>query len=166
MAEESIEVTGLARVAQRLIDSAQAVQEGQRVAIAIAMREVKAEAVMNHNFKSRTGAAGLEGSVTSEAGIIGGEVVGRVFLNSKIAPYAAYVHNGWKRTKPIIPKEPRRFLHFVSGGKNFFRSRVDKPAAYAGDPFLYRAWETKLDETTNALAAASVKAIVEKLGGE
>jgi hypothetical protein len=108
----------------------------------------------------------LEGSVTSEAGVIGGEVVGRVFLNSTKAPYAAFVHNGWRREKPIIPKEPRRALHWVIGGQNIFRARVDKPAAYAGDPFLYRAWDAKLDDTQRALETASVRAIVEKLGGE
>jgi hypothetical protein len=118
---------------------------------------------MNHSFRTRTGA--LERSVSSEAGIVGGEVVGRVFLNAKTAPYATMVHNGWKRDKPIIPKEPRRALHWVAGGMNVFRSRVDKPAAYAGDPFLFQAFDTKLDETTAALAAVSVKAIVEKLGG-
>ncbi len=163
---EGIEIIGLQGVAQALQDSPEAMREGQRVAMAIAMREVRAEAIMNHNFKTRHGAAGLEGSVTSESGIVGGEVVGRVFLNSKHSHYASYVHNGWKRTKPIIPKEPRRARHWVVGNVNFFRARVDKGASYAGDPFLFRAFDTKLDETTAALAAVSVKAIVEKLGGE
>jgi hypothetical protein len=161
---EGIEIIGLDAVAQGLLGAAQKMQEGQRVAMAIAMREVKAEAVMNHGFRTRTGA--LERSVTSEAGIVGGEVVGRVFLNSKVAPYARYVHFPWTRDKPIIPKEPRRALHWVVGGANIFRARVDKVAHYDGDPFLYDAFEAKLDETTAALAAASVKAIVEKLGGE
>ncbi len=161
---DGIEVIGAQALARGLQESPQAMREGQRLAIAIAMREVRAEAVQNHRFTTRTGA--LERSVTSEAGIVGDEVVGRVFLNSKIAPYARYVHFPWTREEPIIPKEPRRALHWVAGGKNFFRARVDKVAHYAGDPFLYDAWETKLDDTQQALEAASVRAIVETIGGE
>lgn len=161
---DGIEVIGAQALARGLQESPQAMREGQRLAIAIAMREVRAEAVQNHRFTTRTGA--LERSVTSEAGIVGNEVVGRVFLNSQTAPYAAAVHNGWRREKPIIAKEPRRALHWVVGGQNIFRARVNKPAAYRGDPFLFRAWETKLDDTQQALEAASVRAIVETIGGE
>jgi hypothetical protein len=161
---DGVEVIGAAALAKGLQGSPQAMREGQRLAMALAMREVRAEAITNHRFTTRTGA--LERSVTSEAGIVGGEVVGRVFLNSGIAPYAAAVHNGWRREKPIIPKEPRRALHWVAGGQNIFRARVDKPASYKGDPFLFRAWEAKLEETKSALGAASIQAIAAEIGGK
>lgn len=163
MAEEAIQVIGAQSVAQALQSAAGVVTEAQRVAMAIAMREIRAQAITNHRFKTRT--ARLQNSVTSESGIVGNELVGRVFLNEKVAPYARFVHNGWVREKPILPKGARRALHWVSGGQNIFRARVDKGAKYAGDPFLFEAFDAKLEDTEQALSRASVRAIVEKLGG-
>jgi len=157
---DGIEVVGAAGLAATLIGAPKRMQEGQRVAVAIAMREVRAQAISDHDFSNRTGA--LQRSVSAEAGIVGGVVTGRVWLNSNIAPYAKWVHDGWKRTADIIPKAPRRALHFVIGGANIFCSRVKKAASYGGDPFLFDAWEAKLDETQKLLANASVRAIVEK----
>jgi hypothetical protein len=58
------------------------------------------------------------------------------------APYAGFVHWGWKRTAPIYPKE-RKTLRWVSGqggGTHYVFARfVKTPASYAGDPWLVKA---------------------------
>jgi hypothetical protein len=164
MAEETIQVIGAQSLAQALKSCAGVVSEAQRVAMAIAMREVREQAIMNHRYTARKHF--LEKSVTSESGIVGNDLIGRVFLNEKVAPYARFVHNGWVRNKPIVPKSPRRALAWTAGGLNIVRARVDKGAKYAGDPFLFDAFDAKLQATEETLSRASVRAIVEKLGGE
>lgn len=58
------------------------------------------------------------------------------------APHALFVHWGWKRTKPIYPKEKKalRWVGGSGGGTRFiFAKFVSAPAEYAGDPWLVQA---------------------------
>jgi hypothetical protein len=58
------------------------------------------------------------------------------------APYAGFVHWGWKRTAPIYPKA-RKALRWVAGQGGsthyVFAKFVKTPASYAGDPWLVKA---------------------------
>jgi hypothetical protein len=52
--------------------------------------------------------------------------------------YALPVHEGWSRTRPILPKRGQA-LKFKINGQTVIVKRVISPASYAGRPFLYLA---------------------------
>lgn len=52
--------------------------------------------------------------------------------------YALPVHEGWHRTRPIVPSK-KRALRFKVGGRTVIVARVNTPAAYPGRPWLWRA---------------------------
>lgn len=66
----------------------------------------------------------------------GTKVVGQLLA---VTDYAAAVHEGWKRTKPIVPRKGKKALRFVIGGRTVIVARVNAPAAYPGRPWLWRA---------------------------
>lgn len=83
---------------------------------------------------TKTGA--LASSVYNE-GSPGNPFQREVGFDSRIAPYAIFVHWGTKPHK-IRPRN-RKFLRFVGSGGGFvFAKEVNHPG-YAGDPFLVNA---------------------------
>lgn len=52
--------------------------------------------------------------------------------------YALPVHEGWRRTRPILPRR-KKALRFRVGGRTVIVSAVNSPASYAGRPFLFLA---------------------------
>jgi len=69
----------------------------------------------------------------------GGWIIGH---DQQHASYAPFVHWGWRRTRPIVPKQ-KKALRWPSGagGKTgfVFAKWVKTPAEYAGDPWLVQA---------------------------
>lgn len=156
-----IEVKGGEALARLFFSAPVRMRRGIALALKIATRDIRGEAIRGKWFRTRTGA--LERSVTQRVDEVGLE--GEVYLDSKIARYGKFVHDGWERRKPIVPLSPRRALHWVSGGQNFFASKVSKPAKFAGDPFLTRAFESKLPAVRELLANAGARAILSEKGG-
>ncbi|MDU3215595.1 MAG: hypothetical protein E6672_07125 [Negativicoccus succinicivorans] len=111
------------RIAKALKESAAAVQE---------------EARQNHKFTTRT--AQFERSVETR---IRGTAYAEVFLDTNVAKYAPFVHQG---TKPhtIAPKE-KKALRWVAGGRFVFAKWAHHPGT-AADPFLYAALDNKQGE--------------------
>jgi hypothetical protein len=62
-------------------------------------------------------------------------VVGWVYAN---VDYGLPVHEGWSRTKPILPTKGKA-LKFKIGGKTVIVKAVYTPASAAGRPFLTTA---------------------------
>lgn len=112
------------------------------VAILKVARAIRRKAQTNHKFKTKTGL--LEKSVTMPLNLAekNGEIEASVYLDPKVANYAEAVHNGWKRTKAIIPIE-KKALRWGSSGGFVFASKVSKPASYSGDPFLFNAYDSE-----------------------
>lgn len=65
----------------------------------------------------------------------GFRVVGLLYAQTD---YAAAVHDGWRRTAPIVPKR-KKALRFKVGGRTVVVARVSAPASFAGRPWLWRA---------------------------
>lgn len=63
------------------------------------------------------------------------KVIGQVLV---VTDYAAAVHEGWKRTQPIVPKG-KKALRFKINGRTVIVAKVNAPAAYPGRPWLWRA---------------------------
>lgn len=63
------------------------------------------------------------------------KVVGQLLA---VTDYAAAVHEGWKRTAPIVPKG-KKALRFRVNGRTVIVARVNAPASYPGRPWLWRA---------------------------
>lgn len=108
-----------------------------RMAVKSSLRDIREHAIKHHRYKSRSGAAGLEGAVHDNGSEMNGfPFRGEVFVDLRRAPYALYVHGG---TKPhtITPKR-RRALRWVSGGDFVFAKRVRHPGTQP-DEFLYDA---------------------------
>lgn len=99
---------------------------------------VQEEARDNHNYISRTGA--LEKSTDIRFKDNG--LVGEIFLNTKTAKYAPFVHEG--SVPHIIKPKNKQALRWVNNGAFVFAKSVRHPG-YKGDAFLYRALESKTD---------------------
>ncbi len=107
-----------------------------RVAIKDGMARIKKYAFLHHRFTSRSGMLGK--SISSEYD--DATMTGTVFLDSAVAPYAKFVHDG---TKPytIVPKEKKALRWVALSYDHFiFAKRVHHPGIKA-DPFLYEAAE-------------------------
>lgn len=119
----------------------EATQKQLRLATKASLRDIQVSAQQNHAFTSRGGMA--EKSVTPEANASG--LGGRVYLDTGVADYAPFLHNGTgvhgPSGKPFpIKAKNAKALRFMAGGKFIFRRRVMNPGI-KGDPFLYRAAE-------------------------
>lgn len=77
----------------------------------------------------------LRGSHTIRVFHRGQKVVGQI---AAVTDYAFAVHEGWRRTGPIVPKR-KKALRFKVGGTTVVVARVNAPASYAGRPWLWRA---------------------------
>lgn len=83
-----------------------------------------------------------------------------IYLDSGIAPYAAYVHEG---TAPHVIKAVRKkVLAFVRGGKVMFRKQVNHPGTKP-DPFLYEAADRGVNQLIREITRGISRAIV-KIG--
>lgn len=117
----------------------EATQKQLRLATKASLRDIQVSAQQNHAFVSRGGMA--EKSIAPEANSSG--LGGRVYLDTGLADYAPFLHNGTgvhgPSGKPFpIQAKSGKALRFLAGGKFIFRRRVMNPGI-KGDPFLYRA---------------------------
>ncbi|MDY6084633.1 MAG: hypothetical protein SPI25_05225 [Dialister sp.] len=92
----------------------------------------------NHRFKAHTGQ--MERSVVPES-ISNTSAVIR--LDTAVAPYAAYVHQGTAAHR-IVPRR-RMALRWTDGGRFRFSKWVNHPGTRS-DPFLYQAADTNRDK--------------------
>lgn len=110
-----------------------------RQAVKESANAVQDYAAEHHEFHSHTSA--LEQSV--DTAFIHGGMTGRVFLNTRRAPYGPFVHEG---TPPhIIRPKNRQALRWVAGADFVFSRNVHHPG-YRGDPFLYNALDAMNEE--------------------
>lgn len=81
-----------------------------------------------------------------DQGILRAEQIVKVFLRgtqvvgtlTALPSYALPVHEGWHRTRPILPVH-KKALRFKVGGRPVIVAAVNSPASYPGRPFMYRA---------------------------
>ena len=52
--------------------------------------------------------------------------------------YSLPVHEGWSRTRPILPKKGKA-LKFKINGRTVIVKRVVSPASYRGRPYMFTA---------------------------
>lgn len=110
-----------------------------RQAVKESANAVQDYAAEHHEFRSHTSA--LEQSV--DTAFLHGGMTGRVFLNTRRAPYGPFVHEG---TPPhIIRPKNRQALRWVAGADFVFSRKVHHPG-YRGDPFLYNALDAMDEE--------------------
>lgn len=105
-----------------------------RVTIKDGMARIKKHAFLNHRFTSRSGMLGK--SISHEYN--DATMTGTVFLDSAVAPYARFIHDG---TKPytIVPREKKALRWVAMSYDHFiFAKRVHHPGIKE-DPFLYEA---------------------------
>lgn len=88
-------------------------------------------AATKHAYMTRTG--NLDRSITSE---MLSDNSATVFLDNKVAPYGAYVHNG--TAAHIIRPRNKRILRWAGKGGFVFAKAVNHPG-FKGDPFLVNA---------------------------
>jgi hypothetical protein len=110
-----------------------------RLATRASLRDIKVGAQQDHAFTSRGGFA--EKSITDQ--VNGNGLGGRVYLDTGIASYAPFLHNGTGRFGPnhkaiLIKPVNKQSLRFVLGGKFVFSRAVMNPGIRP-DPFLYRS---------------------------
>jgi hypothetical protein len=96
-------------------------------------REIAAYARTHHGFTARKGK--LERSIQVDVSPSGTNM--RVFLDDRIAPHAAAVHNGSKPHK--IEAKNKKALYFVKGGNSVFAKSVNHPGTRP-DEFLFNAF--------------------------
>jgi hypothetical protein len=65
----------------------------------------------------------------------GSRIIGEVRVT---VPYAAAVHDGWRRIEPIRPVHAKA-LRFKIHGKVIYAKAVYAPASYGGRPWLWEA---------------------------
>lgn len=103
------------------------------------LETVANDANQNHRFIPRSG--NLDRSVQVDMSSDG--MSGTVSLQTSIAPYGPYIHNGTgiygPRKKPIVPTA-KKLLHFYVGGKPVFARSVK---GVRPDPFLTTAFERR-----------------------
>lgn len=110
------------------------VEKNTRFAIKESISEIQDEARTKHRFKSRTGS--LERAIQTRFY----NMTGEVFLNTAIADYAPFVHQGTSPHK-IFPKN-KKSLRFTKGGKWIFAKHVNHPGTEK-DAFLFDALKSK-----------------------
>ena len=126
-------------VEKSLLKASNAIAKELRISMKEACQGIAKEAKSNHKFQTRHGQ--LERSVQFDVASNG--LMGRVYLDEGICPYAPYVHEGTglhgngKGAYPITPVR-RKALHWVSNGNSVFSKFVTAPGQKP-DPFLYRA---------------------------
>lgn len=102
----------------------------------IAVADYAAE---HHEFRSHTSALEQSADYT----FLHDGMTGRVFLNTRRAPYGPFVHEG---TPPhIIRPKNRQALRWTAGSDFVFAGKVHHPG-YRGDPFLYNALDAMDEE--------------------
>lgn len=105
-----------------------------RQTVSKGMRTVAIDARSRHKFRTHLGK--LEKAIKYFVSPDGLE--GKVYISGSIAPYGGYVHDGWRRTRPILPKRAKA-LHFVANGNEVFSRGIYKPASKGPDKFLVEA---------------------------
>lgn len=110
-----------------------------RLATKASLRDIRVGAQQDHAFISRSNNA--ERSVAAEVNESG--VGGRVFLDTGIAAYAPFLHEGTGKYGPKHAPYPirptnKKTLRFVKGGRFIYARGVMHPGI-KGDPFLFRS---------------------------
>lgn len=124
-------------------------------------QDIAEEARDHHKFTSRHGQ--LERAVT-EGPIETGPLVGRVWLDTNVAMYAPFIHEGTglygpnHAKYPISPKAGHFFLRWESGGQEIWARKVMHPGVKS-DPFLYEAAKAKSDKVNQNFATNAALAI-------
>jgi len=123
-----------------------------RVAIKQGLADIKEHASKNHRFTTRGGM--LVKSIFHEFNPQ--KLQGRVFLDSAVAPYALYVHEG---TKPHeIRVKNWRALRWENNGDVIFAKRVKHPGTRP-DRFLYEAADEVRPRIQQYLSEEIAKAV-------
>lgn len=141
-----------------LDQAASLVQKRVRIALKQNLRDIQAEARQKHRYTARS--AMLERSVdTNVEEKAGGTIIdGKAFLNTSIAKYGPWVHDG---TAPhIITATKRQSLRWVSGGRFAYAKKVRHPGC-PPDQFLYKALENQAESIVNRYSKAVDSAIKE-----
>lgn len=127
-----------------------------RLTMKHAVRDIREHAAANHRFTSRTGS--LERSISSTT--YDDPITGVVFLDSGIAPYGFYVHQG---TGPhaIVPKR-KKVLRWALGGDFVFAKAVLHPGTKP-DRFLEGAWDRYKEEVPERFSRA-LSQVIEEAG--
>lgn len=126
-----------------------------RLAVKDSIGIVQEEAQEHHRFTSRNGA--LERSVDTR--LLDGSLTGEVFLNTNIAPYGPWVHQGTKAH--VIRPKRRMALRWVSQDSVFlFAKRVKHPGTKK-DPFLYDALRNKTNDVHQSFERYTGRALRE-----
>lgn len=132
----------------------------KRLSLAVkeSITEVQEEARATHVFESRTGT--LEKAIETRFKSDG--LVGEVYLDTNVAPYAKFVHEGTK-AHSIFPKN-KRSLRFVSNGRFAFTKHVMHPGTKK-DQFLYEAFEKTRPTVVSIFKKHTKKSIEEVTRG-
>lgn len=130
------------------------VSKATRQNLSVALIEVASYAKVNHNFHTRFGR--LENALETEVAPDG--LSGRIYIKKEDAPYGAAVHDGWRRTRPILPLHYKS-LHWVKGGKDVFSRGIYKSAKKEPDKFLFKAFNLYLKQIVARLTKALTDAI-------
>jgi hypothetical protein len=128
--------------------------QNMRIAMRNGLSEVRSEARSNHDYTSRSGK--LSRSIKTRVDRLG--LAGAVYLNTGVAPYGPYQHEGTKRhyVAPVRAKA----LHWVEGGKNRF-SQGHYVSGIKRNRFVYEAAEAKQRVVIDGISAAIRKTIKE-----
>lgn len=118
------------------MDTATIFRNRLRQAILVSTEQVAEEARQTHRFTSHTGT--LERSIQTYTT----NVMGEVYLDSSIAKYAMFVHEGSKAHN-IFPRR-REALRWPKGNEFCFAKRVRHPGTKK-DPFVYEALDSQQD---------------------
>lgn len=136
------------------VDTRGVFDKNLRLALKASAFEVQEEARSNHRYKQRNGR--LKDSVDVEMSNTGLQAT--VFLNTNIAPYGPFVHEG-SAPRMILPKN-KQTLRWVSDGSFVFSKKVRHPG-YKGDPFLYYALDNKRDDVEEIFLKYTNKSLEE-----
>ncbi|WP_441561950.1 hypothetical protein ACSZOP_06400 [Colibacter massiliensis] len=124
-----------------------------RQAVKASAIEVQDEAQTHHNYTSRTGnlTRAVDMRMTSECSAM-------VYINSDIASYGPFVHEGTK-AHTIAPKQ-RKCLRWVpTGGNGFIFAKSAHHPGTKKDPFLYEALNAKRTDIIRIFSCYTVLAL-------
>lgn len=119
------------------MDAATIFRNRLRQAVLVSTEQVAEEARQTHRFESHTGT--LERSIQTHTT----DVMGEVYLDSGVAKYAVFVHEG-SRAHNIFPRR-REALRWPKGNDFRFAKQVRHPGTKK-DPFVYDALDSQKDK--------------------
>lgn len=124
-----------------------------RMAVKDATTLVRDKAQDNHDYTSHSGE--LEKAV--ETRFIDNGLTGEVYLDTNIAEYGPFVHEG-TAAHMIFPRNKKALRWFVGSNDAIFAKAVHHPG-YKGDPFLYNALKDSKPQIDEIFAKHTGKAV-------